>query len=520
MAGTGRRRHLAVGVGLAASVAYVLYLGFQPGSPRSVTVVSDMVQLVVPLAVAVPFAVYRARRSVDRERIAWLSLAAAALAWGLGQAAWSWFEVVRGTDVPFPSVADVGYLAAVPFLLVGVAVYPARVLALGRARAVVDATLIAAAALAAAYGTFLSEIYENTDGDILGRSIALAYPIGDLVIVSTAIALLARRVEGWRGAIGLVIAGITALAVADSTFAYLVSRGEYTDGPTDAGWAIGFLLIAYAATVRPAVITDETDEPRGPTVVEAALPMVPVGLASTVLLVRGVTGAGIGPFLGVIGATVGFLVVVRTVLIQLENTQLTGQLAHTVAELRVREDKLHHQAFHDAHTGLANRALFRDRLEHAVSRRTGKSVVVLFIDLDDFKTVNDSLGHDVGDNLLVLVAERLRACVRPADTVARLGGDEFGVLIDDADAARRAEALARRILSAFEVPFAVAGHQLRVQASIGVALGATGESTAKGLLQDADLAMYAAKGAGKGTYMRFHDGLRDDALDRIALLAQ
>ena len=517
MAGSFGSRHLAITAGITLSVAYVIYLLFQPGSADSVTLTSDLVQLVVPIAITVPLAPTAAGRGTGRERAAWLLLAAGALAWGLGQAAWTWFEVVRGTETPFPSIADVGYLAAVPVLLAGVAVYPARLLALGRARALVDAALIATAALFAAYGTFLAEVIESAEGDAWARTILLAYPVGDVVIVATAVALLARRVEGWRGTVGLVILGIVALAVADSSFAYLVSQGDYTDAATDAGWAIGFLLIGYAATVRPAAEPDEAPVPRGPTVIEATVPILPVAAASVVLAVRGLTGAGLGPFLGVAGAAVGLLVVIRTVIIQIENTRLTSDLALTVEALRVREEELHHQAFHDAHTGLANRALFRDRLEHAVSRRAGHDVVVLFIDLDDFKTVNDTLGHDFGDHLLVLVAERLRACVRPADTVARLGGDEFGVLVDDSDAAERAEVLAARILAGFEVPFAIAGRQLHVKASIGVALGASGESTAKGLLQDADLAMYAAKSAGKGTYVRFHPSLRDDALDRMEL---
>jgi diguanylate cyclase (GGDEF)-like protein len=501
------------------AVAYIVYLVIKPGDAHSVTVTSDVIQLVIPLCLTVPMALAAARRSVGREQTAWLLFAGAAFAWGAGQSLWTWFEVVGGEDAPFPSLADVGFLLAVPLLLAGVVVYPARLLALGRARVLVDAGLIASAALFSAYGTFLGEIYENGEGSPLAQTISLAYPVGDVVIVSAAIALLARRVDGWRGAIGLVILGTTALAVADSSFAYLISRGDYTDGATDAGWVIGFLLIGYASAVRPVGVVDgpEPDEHRGPTMIEAALPVLPVAVAALVLAQRGIAGEGVGPFLGVVGAVVCLFVVLRTVIIQVENARLTADLAQSVEALRVREDELHHQAFHDAHTGLANRALFRDRLEHSVAKRE-HDVVVLFIDLDDFKTVNDSLGHDVGDHLLALVAERLRACVRPGDTVARLGGDEFGVLVDDPDAASRAELLAGRILAALEVPFAVAGRELRVQASIGVALGAAGISSAASLLQDADLAMYGAKGAGKATYMRFHGSLRDEARDRMDLL--
>src|SRR6187551_1485296 len=129
-----RRGRLLVALGGGFSVGYVLYLAIAPGSDRSVTVASDWIQCVVPLCIAAPMAAAAARRTVGRERVAWFLLAAASLAWGLGQLLWTWFEVIDGTEAPFPSWADVGFLAAVPFLLAGVAVYPARLLALGRAR--------------------------------------------------------------------------------------------------------------------------------------------------------------------------------------------------------------------------------------------------------------------------------------------------------------------------------------------------------------------------------------------------
>ena len=167
-----------------------------------------------------------------------------------------------------------------------------------------------------------------------------------------------------------------------------------------------------------------------------------------------------------------------------------------VSERRRLEEQLTHQAFHDPLTGLANRALFRDRVSHALAlaQRRGTPVTVLYVDLDDFKNVNDSLGHAEGDRLLIAAAERFLACARTADTVARLGGDEFAILIEGADGS---EGLPDRLADAMSHPFSLSGNQVRVTASIGVASAAPGDR-ADDLLRNADMAMYAAKRHGKG----------------------
>ncbi len=173
---------------------------------------------------------------------------------------------------------------------------------------------------------------------------------------------------------------------------------------------------------------------------------------------------------------------------------------------RVRlEEQLTRQAFHDGLTGMANRALFRDRLDQALARseRSLGVLAVLLVDLDGFKQVNDSLGHDAGDQLLKVVAERFDAELRPGDTLARLGGDEFAVLIDGAHEAQ-ATSVARRLLSALVEPVWIAGRELSVGASIGVALHPGGPGRSEDLLRHADVAMYAAKESGRGRFELFH----------------
>jgi len=192
-----------------------------------------------------------------------------------------------------------------------------------------------------------------------------------------------------------------------------------------------------------------------------------------------------------------------------------------VTERRELERELEHQAFHDRLTGLANRALFRDRLEHALARRNRNQhpVAVLLLDLDDFKVVNDSLGHAAGDRLLVMVAERLRGHLRASDTTARLGGDEFAVLLDDPAAADEAMRVAERLIEALAAPYHLDGRDLFVRASIGVALAAETGQPADELLRDADMAMYAAKAQSRGGYQIFQPALHEAAVGRLALEA-
>ncbi|MFN0092722.1 MAG: putative bifunctional diguanylate cyclase/phosphodiesterase [Acidimicrobiales bacterium] len=202
-------------------------------------------------------------------------------------------------------------------------------------------------------------------------------------------------------------------------------------------------------------------------------------------------------------------------------------LVRDVTERRSLELQLAHQAFHDALTGLANRALFRDRVEQALVRRQtqpGHAVCILFVDLDNFKTVNDTMGHGCGDELLIELADRLRSCVRTGDTVARFGGDEFAVLIEDA-APALTEDLGNRIIHALCEPVRLQGRDVKVGASVGLVtapqapgqLGGEAGASAEELLRSADVAMYWAKTAGKGRLAVYDASMDDELLGRVFL---
>jgi diguanylate cyclase (GGDEF)-like protein/PAS domain S-box-containing protein len=190
-----------------------------------------------------------------------------------------------------------------------------------------------------------------------------------------------------------------------------------------------------------------------------------------------------------------------------------------VTERRALEDELRHQAFHDSLTGLANRALFIDRLQHAMSRKRGfgHPLAVLFVDLDDFKTVNDSMGHSEGDLLLISVADRLREVLRSGDTIARMGGDEFAIVVEDAVDADAPLNVAARLLSALQPPFKHQGSDLFVRASVGLSVWNATEETAEDLIRNADMSMYTAKANGKNRIEVFEPHMHAAALARLAL---
>ena len=215
------------------------------------------------------------------------------------------------------------------------------------------------------------------------------------------------------------------------------------------------------------------------------------------------------------------------------NELLEAQVAQRTGELKSANDKLsldlearkrveqsmRHMAHHDALTGLPNRALFRDRLTHAMAQadRYHQKLAVLFLDLDRFKAINDTLGHNVGDQLLKIAAERLRSCVRDCDTVARLGGDEFTVIVDDIIEVQDAAVVAQKILDTLSQPFNLHGHEVFISVSVGITLYPNDDESADNLLRNADSAMYRAKEYGRNNYQFYVADMNVKARARLML---
>ena len=191
-----------------------------------------------------------------------------------------------------------------------------------------------------------------------------------------------------------------------------------------------------------------------------------------------------------------------------------------ISDRKIAEESIHHAAFHDALTGLPNRTLFSERLRHAVEKANIEpdyQYAVIFVDLDRFKIVNDSLGHDQGDLLLIDLAQRLLSCLREEDTVARLGGDEFAILMDGVNSVDDATALSSRIQNSLNEPFNLGGHEFVSSASMGIAYSKTGYTSPEDVLRDADTAMYKAKAKGKSRYQVFNKAMYAKAVNALSI---
>lgn len=202
-----------------------------------------------------------------------------------------------------------------------------------------------------------------------------------------------------------------------------------------------------------------------------------------------------------------------------ENGNFYSAIVRDITQRKTLEDQLTYQTLHDPLTNLANRVLFQDRLAHAIKKikRSGATVGVLFIDLDNFKNVNDTLGHSAGDELLIAVADRMKSCLRDGDTAARFGGDEFAVLIEDPTGVEGAMIVAERIRDAVTAPFHLGSNEAHVGTSIGIAVTGPGNETPELLLQNADVAMYIAKTSGKNRYVVFEPHMQEAIVKRVQL---
>jgi hypothetical protein len=242
-----RRYQLVLGLALAASLAFLAFLLARPAGDDAIKLVANLAQLLAPVVAAASCAA-AAVSGTGRTRRAWSLLAASAGSWAVGQATWVWYEHVAQRELPFPSLADLGYLAAIPLAAAAMLAFPGRAeRAVLQVRSLLDGAVIATSLLYSSWALVLGPVFRAGHASVLEQAIALAYPLGDVVLVTVVFVVVARiRVGG--APVLLLGAGLVSLAVADTSFAYLTQEGSYRTGvPTDVGWFLGYLLVAAAA---------------------------------------------------------------------------------------------------------------------------------------------------------------------------------------------------------------------------------------------------------------------------------
>jgi diguanylate cyclase (GGDEF)-like protein/PAS domain S-box-containing protein len=636
-------RHQNRDFAIAAALAAVLTVGYGAWTVLGLAGVDlrqtdDGVGEAVAALFATAACAVAAWRHLGRLRLAWALLGTSALVWTAGEVARSYFEVVLKQQVPFPSPADAGFLAAVPLAVAGFAFFPGRHRSGSHLASLLDGAIIAGALLLISWATVLGTVYLAGSDSTLSMLLRLAYPISDIVITVMALLLLGRTAGAARLPTLLVVAGF--LATRFSDFGYFTAGNNYSNVPLiDIGWVAGYLLIALGAvraalSTGPAAQADEPSFGRWTLV----LPYIPVSIAAVLAVLKNV-GVAPDPFLLWDLIIVVGLLILRQVIVSWDNdalnqklesqsaalrdseahfrslvqnsgdvvvladaqgvvrfvsnsidrffaytsTELEGQLfsellhpsdraafaaglkkaltasalpvsvdcrfrhklgswthcevtitnllhrsssqalvlnIRDVTDRKEMEERLAYLGAHDPVTNLPNRIAFRNQVDEAMQRSApGRAIAVLALDIDDFKLLNDALGHRTGDDVLGMVGGRLGKIVSAGDVVARIGADEFGILMKTVLNDDQPVRLAERIFQHFRTPFKVEEREMVMRLSIGIAGPAALLDTAENLMRNADIALNAAKARGKGRYERYEPTQHAAISDRMDLQA-
>lgn len=485
---------------VVGTVLFLLFINFVPGGLRASRAGDQLGQLLAALLAASACG-YRGWKDRDH-RWPWLLLGGSAGSWAIGQAIWCYLELIKNVN-PFPSLAIPFFMLLAPLCISAVLLFSSTQLSdTRRWRTLLDGLLVTGSMFILSWSTALGQAFNGQGESRFAYILSLYFPVSDLILITVAV-LVASRVSARTGStVRYIAAAMACLAISDSGYAYLSALGRFTGvNPVDAGWCAAFFILTAAAfrssTAGPPLDSDafslDVSLPDDTLVESRAGALLPYGPAVIAFIVAG-TGQVIDHGHQAVSLTAAALVVMA-----LLTRQLLAVLDHhsLVKELLSAQDQLQRQAYHDPLTGLANRALFRDRLDHnlRLHEKNQGPLSLVYCDLDNFKPINDHLGHDAGDIVLKSVAECLRGATRSTHTVARLGGDEFAVLLDSPDPS----AVIARIFAALARPTQIDTHKVFINMSIGVATLGTGETSVTGteLIHRADTAMYQAKKAGR-----------------------
>lgn len=472
-------------VGIFMTIAVVAALT----APHDVGLAIDkIVQLVFAIAALLAYA---------RKGNRWMTAAMASLTVALS--AWIWGQQILGVQLPTTTIAPLGF-TLVPVLALAAVIAKAQarrqagdLLPNYRSRTVValDGMIVIGSLFVLTWVSALESLTRAWATEGPGFATVVAHPAAYLVLLVTIVVMswTHQAVRQWS-MLFVALAGI-AQSSSGWVFAFYISQGITAIPATaDIGFMLcpAFFFLSALAPIRS--VEPSPGRMRLADLLHLLVPYLPLAITGLFILWNTATGGRLNPVEIYVGLAVVCLVIVRQLLTMMDNVRLMDQL-------RISREQLRHEASHDPLTGVANRSLFRERLDRALALRDRtRPLILLFIDVDGFKAVNDNYGHAEGDSVLRNVAARLEHCVRAEDTVARLGGDEFGVLVDGGDA----DEIGARLLAALSHPHVVHGRVHDVHASIGVAQRPSYDAsvTADDVLGAADAAMYTAKRLGKG----------------------
>jgi diguanylate cyclase len=415
-----------------------------------------------------------------------------------------YYLLERSSDsVPFPSIADAFYLGMYPLVVFGLALL-VRNTTKGRKdwAGVIDASIFGIALFSVLWVLVMDSYVPASGQRPFERMIALSYPVADLAVLFVAIRLAVTAHRRTRSLV-LIVCSLTSLVIADTQYGLLNAANAFkTGGTVDAFW-LGFYVLFGLAALDPTMSKlSEVGVNQLERLSRARLSLMFLATL-TVPTIDLLWGNQTDRVVTLVSAAVLFAL-------------MLGRVVGLVRSVEYGRELLRREARHDPLTGLANRTLFGEKTAAALAA-SRRNVAVLLIDLDDFKAVNDSLGHAAGDQILVIAAERISRSVRDNDLVARLGGDEFAVLLTNSIDSQDAAGTASRILRALDEPAEVMERSVRLGGSVGIALQIPEADDVQNILRRADVAMYSAKREGKGRFEFFEQSHYDEVVDRIIL---
>ena len=468
---------LVVGAyGVAAALVVASSVWEWHGGPYATRPVDEAAK-VVCLVFAAACAGKAAHSAVGRRRFGWLALVTGLLGWAIGEVMWAVYDVRPESEhAAHPAMAD-GMFLVYPIGALASLVLLSNLSRRSPRRLVLDGLIVATSLFIVSWLFVLEkQVRENSRS----QPATLTHVFADIVLMTTAILMLSRIRPREPPGKSLAVGGITTIAVADVAMIFRTGMGTYHVGVlADLGRVAGLGMIALAALSSLKKFPAPAYQPETASRIRLWLPYLPLAMAAAIGL-SALSQTRQGPVVAALGILV-VAVLARQLVVLVANQTLLSELAQ--------------EALRDSLTGLANRTHFLQRLEEAIACSDPVPIAVLCLDLDNFKSVNDALGHPAGDELLIRVAGRLTAALGENETVARLGGDEFAVLLKGS--AEDSQAAAHRVLKAFDAAIMIDGVPVTVRPSIGFTVAtAPSDTTVEQLLRHADVAMYAAKREG------------------------
>jgi diguanylate cyclase (GGDEF)-like protein len=552
---SARRRFLGIiifaGIFVALCLACVLFL-----SPQQSAIASDIYSpLAGVLVTALLWHTARVSRRISpRVGRAWQIIAIAQAVFALGDLIWAVYEVGLGLD-PYPSAADIFYILYYPLFFAGIVLLSTRGFSPEEwVRKGLDVGTALITSILIFWTLLIGPIAAaNSTEPVLVQILAIAYPVGDLLLIWALLTILLTQ-HKLRNSTPVILISLALLVLisTDMIYSFQSLVGDYVSGSLlDLGWIAATLLTGIAAarqcqkareTPEEEKLSTISEKPSGWARLPTHIPYVFMIFSFLLLIRRYYVEMPISFLtLALAVGSINLLILFRQMMTLIENRRLFNQLSFTMHQLQNQageleksnqellieinerkraERQLVYDGLHDNLTGLPNRLLFIDRLERAIQetiQEKDEAYSVLFLDLDDFKVKNESLGHTLGDQLLILFCERLKSCLRYSDTIARMGGDEFVILLSNTREEQASIHIAGRIQDALRRPFDLGGNQVVTTTSIGIVPHLAGYTHPEELLRDADIALYHAKTLGKARYAVFTPGLLTQAMTRMQL---